>query len=1074
MIQGWRPNGALALGQMLALLALLAFPRLGSAQQLEWETTFGQNPINQTGQIRWHRIATPRFDIVYQLPHRELALNTVWTCEQAWQEVITELDYAPEGRIMIHVYPSQTAYQSALVDPDAMPGETFHVQATEVVFPGSFHDFYPHVRAQLYKLALHDMYFGGGGTRPIQNRASLYLPQWYYDGFAEYMGEGWTPEDEQVLHGLQGKNPLVVVLNEKHTRQAPSVRKSFWHYLRERFGPKKLSEVAYLVKLTHALEGGLIAVLGLSSMEATRYWRDYVELMGRLPRSNPDETSEQLQLAPGDDQEVLAVALADNARDLAAVVSRKGRVSLELLNLSTGEQATLPIKWGRRTHHPAWRHEHSALSWAPDGKQLVVFQPDAKSPRLHYYTPSRAEIKSVALPQLFTEVQHMAYSPDGKQLAISGVQGGQVDLLVTRPLSEGFRRLTRDRYDDLDVAWTADGAGLFFVSNRDTALGTRYREVPRAFFHTSLDLYRYDLEAGAIQRLSYTPFENERYPFAPADQELLVQTDEYGLPTLGRFTGGTVEPLYDYQAGMLPLSYAANGVVFRSEARARTRYYYIKLAGWATRDAVQAQKTGSKVRWYKRKLQAAMAAEQARQDSLAAALGQADPTDEPVEPAADSAEATDNGLRFYVFDEPPEATPDERQERRQIRREDKRALEARRKTKPFDLEAIRVTAANPLKPTIMLRRQDGSFGFDPFYGFWFGTGLELSDPANFHHFRGDIRVFEDLRSTDIKGQYRFRGLSYVHLGADFQRQARYFQDNGYYKFRTDQFSLYAAHPISRFQRVELQLGYQHIRREELLFDEVLEEFEGSRTLLQPTLRYVWDNARRTEDFWRKGFKVSVAARPTYVMEDARWAFTNLTADVRKYTEVLQSIVIATRLSGGWSTGPDEQLFMLGGVNNWWFDSFDSPNDIPVEGNIYDLNWTSVAAPLRGVNFNARNGSKYVLASAELRVPLKRLFPQQLPTSKRYTTNVVFFYDVGTAWTTGSPFSQRNPVNFQTIVAPPVFEVDVQSLKSPFIQGVGAGFMGTIFGLTGRADLAWAIEDGEVLDPILTLALGYSF
>lgn len=81
--------------------------------------------------------------------------------------------------------------------------------------------------------------------------------------------------------------------------------------------------------------------------------------------------------------------------------------------------------------------------------------------------------------------------------------------------------------------------------------------------------------------------------------------------------------------------------------------------------------------------------------------------------------------------------------------------------------------------------------------------------------------------------------------------------------------------------------------------------------------------------------------------------------------------------------------------------------------------------------------------------------------------------MGTCWTTGNPFSQKNPIDAQTLYKPPL-TITVQSLKSPFIFGVGTGLQFYLSGYPIRFDIAFPIEDQSITGTKLGFSIGYDF
>nr|MBP6721575.1 BamA/TamA family outer membrane protein [Bacteroidia bacterium] len=154
--------------------------------------------------------------------------------------------------------------------------------------------------------------------------------------------------------------------------------------------------------------------------------------------------------------------------------------------------------------------------------------------------------------------------------------------------------------------------------------------------------------------------------------------------------------------------------------------------------------------------------------------------------------------------------------------------------------------------------------------------------------------------------------------------------------------------------------------------------------------------------------------------------------------------------------------------------FQNPADFPIESpHLPALHYMEYITPIRGFQFNGRNGTKFVAANAELRIPLSRIMLNSLNTNPAYNIELIPFFDIGTTWTQGNPLSQKNPIDTQVINSYPL-TITVQTLKSPFLMGFGAGTRLQMFGYSMRADLAWGVEDYTILSPRLHLSLGKNF
>ena len=87
--------------------------------------------------------------------------------------------------------------------------------------------------------------------------------------------------------------------------------------------------------------------------------------------------------------------------------------------------------------------------------------------------------------------------------------------------------------------------------------------------------------------------------------------------------------------------------------------------------------------------------------------------------------------------------------------------------------------------------------------------------------------------------------------------------------------------------------------------------------------------------------------------------------------------------------------------------------------------------------------------------------------------IVGFGDVGTAWTGLHPYSDENFLFTNTIERPPL-NITVKLQRDPIVGGFGFGARTRILGYFIRADVAWGVEDLEVLPAIFYFSLSLDF
>ena len=141
----------------------------------------------------------------------------------------------------------------------------------------------------------------------------------------------------------------------------------------------------------------------------------------------------------------------------------------------SGKHGMLEIWDGRAGHHEGHSTRHLrhdlagpvvAMSWAPDNKHLATIEGDVKSSLLVLNVRSQAEGKRpISLPA-GTGIDHVAWSPDGSLLALSG-RGSRTTLLVD-PTSGQLRRTLEGLSGP--VAWEPGGHRIAGPDGADVAI----------------------------------------------------------------------------------------------------------------------------------------------------------------------------------------------------------------------------------------------------------------------------------------------------------------------------------------------------------------------------------------------------------------------------------------------------------------------------------------------------------------------------------------------------------------------------------------------------------------------------
>jgi hypothetical protein len=197
----------------------------------------------------------------------------------------------------------------------------------------------------------------------------------------------------------------------------------------------------------------------------------------------------------------------------------------------------------------------------------------------------------------------------------------------------------------------------------------------------------------------------------------------------------------------------------------------------------------------------------------------------------------------------------------------------------------------------------------------------------------------------------------------------------------------------------------------------------------------------------------------------------LGADVRHYIKVHRELIWANRFAASTSFGTQKLIYFLGGVDGWIMPEYDA--SIPID---YTQNYAfqALATNMRGFPQNIRNGNSFAAINSELRWPIFRyLFNRPIKSDFLYNFQVVGFGDIGTAWTSTSPFSEENSLNKEVIQQGSV-TITLNNRREPVIGGFGVGIRTKLFGYFLRLDRAWGVENYAVNDGMWYFSLSLDF
>ena len=1058
-------------------LFLLSLPFFTKAQNL---------PYPNIALKEW--VSSEHFDVYYTDGNQSLAEKTARLAEMARAEVGFLYDYRPSSRyILLCLNDGNALLQSQFSQntPNYASGTVPLPQLDAVVYmPSQPNTYYVIVKQQVAALMLKEFDYGQDLPQLIQTELLSYQPEWFYEGLTDYISNGWQYEDEMLLQSIPSQTLLEAALQGQGLSNR-IVRKSIWFYIAHEYGPQKFAELLYLSKLSRSVETAIISVLGIRLETFTDRWLEFtVHHVAELEkgRRNMEDMSESSPIKAPKGYEIISFSVAEKAEKMAVWLDKKGKYSLFIYDIAAETWRNTGISTG---YSHSWAEKVAPfmpLSFSPNGETVATIVWEGNTWKWLFYTIETHDFQKVTPDSTLQKVFSISYSHNSKRLAISALKNGRSDIFVGNGDGTGFKALTNDAFDDMEPSWGEEDNMLYFVSNRDTNL-IKVKNVAWDYFKKHIDIFAYSFEnqSDTFHQITHTPHISEHQAMSPNGYEMYFLSEESGMFDLHRFNifQGVNEYLTAFDQSIDDLQITEKQLIMTTWKQAKKELHIIPFIQNPVNPTIN---TDFRNEYYTlletQKMVKTITMLPKTNDTL------------PIH-AIVVEDSVQSKIRYYVFDDDVPDNHVVKTKPTKIENEPIPAKENYKKT-PLEWNKIAVTQPSTATPRWRTEYLHLSFVYHPISRFGISLGAAFQDLQNNHRLEAQIvpylgmLPYINFGSADANIRYTYLKKKIDFWGEMLGKQRMYVRestnlnvlDSVIYKFEQVSAKAGIKYPLSHNSHIEIEGALHFLKKNDLRLVSLSPPNDQKNTLTSLGASYYYNDIQQQEDFQYKGMMLQASTNYYLSLANAAASFGNLQFSARKYQPLFKHIIFAANLQSSFSFG-HKQTYFMGNVDNWLLGTLlrDKPGRPAYTGaistDVTEFSFNQFVMPMRGFRFNARNGSKYILTNWELRIPVTRMIHKGLQAEPLYSWEIIPFFDMGTVWKYGNPFSQKNPTDVQTIVATPVV-VQLQTLKSPFLFALGTGVKTRFMNYTIRADVAWGIDDGTFQKPLILVALGRAF
>ncbi len=488
--------------RLCALLILTMGSLTGPASAQYW-FHFGRNKI-QYENFDWHVLKTEHFDVYFYPEMQELAEHGAAFAEEAYRELQNRFNFSLSHRPPIVFYSSNLHFKQTNITDGFIPdgvGGFFEFLKGRVVIPanGDLHRFRRVVRHEMvHVFTMNKVVREYRDHRVPPDR---FLPLWFTEGLAEYWSGEPDYQHEMVMRDALYSNfftPLQNFYRINGTYVMYKEGEALCRFIAETYGEEKLLELLENAWRESDFRKVMEFVLREDYQVLGDRWQEWLraEYYPKLEDAEVPTLLSGAVSARGFNSKPVVYRRQDGRRQIYFVGNHGGYgnvyyVDVDSLYQPLGRPQIL-VRGERAGRFEAFHLLESRLTISDSGVLAFVTKSGEKDVIHTYNLEAGVHGPAYEFDGLIA-VYSPSWSPDGRRLVFTSIdESGHIDLYTYDTDTAALQRLTHDLYDDRDPAWSPDGRYIVFSSDR-TSVGYQH----------AYNLFTYDLATGSVDYVTF-------------------------------------------------------------------------------------------------------------------------------------------------------------------------------------------------------------------------------------------------------------------------------------------------------------------------------------------------------------------------------------------------------------------------------------------------------------------------------------------------------------------------------------------------------------------------------------------
>ncbi len=538
---------------------------------------FGRNKVNYE-QFDFKIYETPHFEIYHYLENKKVLEDFAQLCERWYvRHQAIFLDTLEEKNPII-LYNNHADFQQTTVIQSLIGVGTGGVTEgfrNRVVMP------IMKSNAETNHVLGHELvhvfqYLSFKNADSIRFQSIGQIPLWMIEGLAEYMSIGKSDVQTAMWMRDAVKNddiPTLKDMTRKPHKYFPyRYGHAIWVYITSNWGDAVIKPLLFGTAKT-GYKRAVDSILGVSADTLSMVWEQNLKDSYSHHMDKKEGPVGSKILKKSDLGKInIAPSVSPNGRYMI-FLSDKSVITTDfyLVDLKKNRIINKLSKVTRSAHIDDYSYLESAGTWSPDNRKFALTSfMDGKNKLIVFNIDTLNKKKIYDFPDM-EFFNNPSWSPDGNSIVVSGLKNGQSDLYLLELENTTSKRLTNDRYSDLQPAWSPDGQKIAFISDRSE--GTDFNEIRFGNYRVCT----YDMNTGVIDSYDFFPETDNTNPqFSPDGSKLYFVSAGNGITNLYEYHLKTEDlfQLSDFYTGISGITELSPSVSVARETGQIVYIYY--------------------------------------------------------------------------------------------------------------------------------------------------------------------------------------------------------------------------------------------------------------------------------------------------------------------------------------------------------------------------------------------------------------------------------------------------------------------------------------------------------------------